>query len=281
VIHVLLPVHNRAAVTVSFARALAGQTRTDYRLVLIDDGSTDDTVERVRAVLPPERLVVVHGDGHLWWAGALQRGYLLLAADQGVAEGDAVLIANDDMTFGPGFLAAGMLLLDAHPDAAIQAVGHDLLSGVVDRGVIASLSVLRFRAAGPGERANCLSTRGLLMRVGVLLASGGFRPRWLPHYLSDYEFTLRLRRRGVKLICDERFNAVVRLEMTGREQYRRDGLRSFWNEAFSNRAKYNPKHMSAFILMTCSWWAVPFQLTRVWLRFAWAAMQAAFGRAAA
>jgi GT2 family glycosyltransferase len=279
-IHILLPVHNRAAVTAEFADALARQDLDDYRLILIDDGCTDDTVARVRQRIPAQRLHVLRGDGGLWWAGALQLGYEYLRS-QSLADDDAVLIVNDDISFEPDFLRSGLAALANCPGAAIQAVGCDRETGAIDRGARANLWTLRFRAATADEPANCLSTRGLILRARSFTASGGFRPQRLPHYMSDYEFTLRLRRQGVELRCDDRFKATVRLELTGRGLYRRDGLAAFWTEAFSNRAKYNPKQMSAFVLMTCPPWVVPLHLMRIWLRFGVAALRAAGGRATA
>lgn len=278
-IHIVLPVHNRAAVTAEFATALARQDISDYRLLLIDDGCRDDTVERVRSLIAPERLQVLRGDGDLWWAGALQLGYEYLLTSA-MSDEDAVLIVNDDVGLAPDFLRQGLQVLSEHPDAAIQAVGHDRLTGTIDRGARVDLVALRFSAATPAEPANCLSTRGLLMRAAAFKASGGFRPQRLPHYLSDYEFTLRLRRQGVRLLSDDRFRATVRLEMTGHTGYRRDGLGAFWSEAFSNRAKYNPQQMTQFILMTCPPWVMPLHLARVWMHFTRAALQAAFNRTA-
>lgn len=277
-IHILLPVHNRAEVTAEFAVALARQDLEDYRLVLVDDGCKDDTVERVRQAIPAHRLRVLPGDGNLWWAGALQVGYEALCAEP-IPDDDAVLIVNDDISFEPDFLRRGLEVLAEHRNGAIQAVGHDRLTGSIDRGTLADLIRLRFQPATLVQPANCLSTRGLLMRASEFKASNGFRPRWLPHYMSDYEFTLRLRRKGVALLCDDRFRAVVRLELTGRDSYSRDSLASFWNEAFSNRAKYNPKQVSAFVLMACPSWVVPLHLIRVWLAFTRAAFRAAVGHA--
>jgi GT2 family glycosyltransferase len=274
-IHIVLPVHNRAAVTAEFAAALSCQDMGDYRLLLVDDGCSDDTIERVRRLIEPQRLHVLRGDGNLWWAGALQLAYEHLRATP-VAGDDAVLILNDDVGFAPDFLRRALEVLSEHPDAAIQAVGHDLITGSVDRGAVVDLLALRFRAATAMQPANCLSTRGLLMRASTFQRSGGFRPQRLPHYLSDYEFTLRLRRQGVRLHSDDRFHAAVRLELTGQAAYRRDSLGAFWSEAFSNRAKYNPRHMSWFIILTCPPWVVPMHLARVWLYFGRAALHAVF-----
>jgi GT2 family glycosyltransferase len=113
-----------------------------------------------------------------------------------------------------------------------------------------------------------------MMRHGVFLRSGGFRPDRLPHYLSDYEFTLRLRRLGVSLLCDKRFRARVNLEMTGDSNYGRAGFAKAWAGAFSNRSKYNPGHWTQFVLMVCPPVVVPLQLLRIWGRFSLAMARA-------
>lgn len=266
-IHVVLPVHNRVEVTSAFVASLLGQTVTDYRLLLVDDGCRDGTVEHVRQLLPPHRLRVITGDGNLWWGGALQRAYEALR-DDGLSDADAVLIINDDVTMAPDFLANGLAVLAGNPGSAVQAMGVDRDTGSIDRGAVANLITLRFRAAAEGEAPNCLSTRGLIMPAAILLRSGGFRPDVLPHYMSDYEFTLRLRRQGVALRCEPAFRATVRLDMTGPDQATAgSGVRRFLAETFSNRAKQNPRRMSAFVRLTCPAWVVPLHLARIWLRF--------------
>jgi GT2 family glycosyltransferase len=265
-LYLIVPVHNRSAVTTRFLQAVAGQSLRDYRVVLVDDGCTDDTVAAARRTLPRRRLEVLTGDGQLWWAGALQLAYRHLV-DGPLADDDRVLIINDDVSFQSDFLAAGCALLDEHPDACIQAVGIDRASGLADRGAMADLARLQFRPALPGERPNCLSTRGLLMSGRTFRHSGGFRPRRLPHYLSDYEYTLRLRRRGTPLVVDERFRIEVELELTGLDRPSARSWRGVWNESFSNRAKFNPKHWSAFTAMVCPWWSVPLHIARIWVRF--------------
>jgi len=250
------------------------QTYCNYRLVLVDDGCTDDTVAIARRSVPQERLTVLPGDGNLWWAGALQLGFEYLVSEHIVAT-DAVLIVNDDVTFEPEFLANGVALLKAHPGACFQAMGVDRLGSVVDRGAIADTVRLRFRAAEHGEAPNCLSTRGLLMSGATFMRSQGFRPRWLPHYLSDYEFTLRLARQGVPLIVDARFQLVADYATTGEETFNGTSLRAFLVRSLSNRAKYNPTHWSALAMLVSPWWAAPVLVMRIWLGFARRAMRAA------
>ncbi len=276
-LYLVVPVHNRALVTARFLEALKHQSEIGYTLVLVDDGCTDDTVARASAALPPDQLLVLRGDGQLWWAGALQLAYEYLLKAH-LRDDDAVLIVNDDITFAPDFLRNGLAVLAAHPDAAIQAMGIDRASGTVDRGAVADVARLHFRAAEEGEEPNCLSTRGLLMRAPAFLRSGGFRPRWLPHYLSDYEFTLRLRRRGIALMVDGSFHAEVDLALTGIDRPDVNSVRRLWADSLSNRAKFNPKHWSAFALMVCPPWAAPLHIARIWFGFGRSLLRATLQR---
>ena len=265
-LYLVLPVHNREAVTSDFLDMLLRQDFAPYTLIIVDDGCTDNTVATARSLVPDESLVVLKGDGNLWWGGALHMAWKYLR-NHGAADGDAVLILNDDVTFSSEFLTAGMVLLQRNPNTCIQAECTDITSRSVDRGVVAQLAMLRFRAALRGEQPNCLSTRGLLMRADAFVNSGGFRPNRLPHYLSDYEFTLRMRRHGMHLMTDPSFSLEGNSQLTGTERYGGRGLRQFWSRTFSNRAKFNPIHWSAFILLACPVWVVPAQLSRVWARF--------------
>ena len=189
-----------------------------------------------------------------------------------------MLNINDDVRFGADFLACGLAVLAEFPAACFQAVGVDRVTGEVDRGAIADLVRLRFRAAAAGETPNCLSTRGLMMSGATFTGSGGFRPRWLPHYLSDYEFSLRLHRQGVPLRVHPSFTAEVAFELTGLNRPSGFGVRRFLTDALSNRAKFNPKHWSAFVVMACPLWVVPLHLARIWLRFGRSILAAAWPR---
>jgi GT2 family glycosyltransferase len=273
-IHLILPVHNRVAVTSRFLNALAEQTWRDFRVLLVDDGCSDGTVTAAQTALGADQLKVLSGDGQLWWAGALDLAYRDLQATR-PDPADLVLICNDDMALAPDFLATAVRVAAENPGAATQAMGRDILTGVIDCGAVADLRRLRFAAADPDHPANCLSTRGLLMTAAQFLASGGFRPKRLPHYLSDYEFTLRLARQGLKLRCDARWVADVSLELTGQAHYVDTNWRACWAAARSNRAKYNPVHWSTFVCMVCPLWTQPWHLARIWLRCLRALLRAA------
>jgi GT2 family glycosyltransferase len=255
VLHVLLPVHNRREVTSCFVSCLAQQSFRDFHLLLIDDGSTDGTADMVCATLAGT--TVLRGDGSWWWGGALQRGYDWVKRH--AVEEDLVLVINDDTEFEPDFLETGIQLLDTLPGTFLLSACYDRENGsFLDAGVTVEWNKLKFFPSEPGLAPDCLSTRGLFMRMTDFVATGGFRPRLLPHYLSDYEFTIRARNRGITLSTSDRLRLWVDNKATGNHD------RVTFSTIFSKRSARNPLAWTAFLLLCCPAVFVPINLARVW-----------------
>ena len=257
-VHILLPVHNRKATTAAFIDCLRAQTHQDYRLVLVDDGSTDGTSKMVQERLPGS--VILRGDGELWWAGALQLGYCWLKSDQPDAQ-DLVLLINDDTRIAPDFLATAISLLDGKSGVMLHAQCREESSGqLLDDGVRVNWRRLRFSPVHDSTQVDCLSTRGLFIRVDDFLDSGGFRPASLPHYLSDYEFTFRLRRRGVKPMLDPRLKLWTDWRVSATPSV---GWSAARRVLFSRRNPSDPRAWMVFVLLSCPWLWKPWCLLLV------------------
>lgn len=258
-VHILLPVHNRREITRRFVLCLKAQTWRDYHLILIDDGSSDDTAGMVRSEIGP--VTVIRGSGDWWWGGSLHQGYLWLTS-HGIPESDIVLIANDDTEVGPDFLERGVALLAAHERTLLLAHCYDRRTGeLIDAGVEVDWRHFRFRRPATPERVNCLSTRGLFLRVADFHRTGGFHPRLLPHYLSDYEFTIRAGRKGLRLLTDPSLGLRLDTDATGEHQYETGSWEAF-RRNFSRRSATNPLATAAFIALACPWPWKPFAMAR-------------------
>jgi GT2 family glycosyltransferase len=261
-VYILLPVHNRCEVTRRFVNCLKSQSYQGYHLLLIDDGSTDGTPEMVRAELTGT--TVISGHGEWWWAGALQQGYEWLRRQQ-TAPDDLVLIINDDTEFAPDFLARAVDLMGGKSRTLLLAPSYSRQTGrLLGGGVRIDWRTLEIRQARTAQEVNCLSTRGLFLAVGDFLALGGFHPRWLPHYLSDYEFTIRAGRRGMALRVADELRVLVDEQTTGYHQFDAVPFREFCQNYFSRKSDANPFAWTLFIALACPW---PWKLLswmRVW-----------------
>lgn len=259
-VYILLPVHNRKEITRGFIECLAAQTFSDYHLVLIDDGSTDGTAEMVKEYIPSA--TVLRGKGDWWWAGSLQQGLNWLKKNPTLPS-DIILMTNDDAEIPPDFIETGCALLK--PGMLMQAtVCDDATREVLDIGVVYEDNKMRFRAPRLGEPVNCLTTNGLFMRWQDLQIVGGFYPRLLPHYLSDYEFTMRAHKKGLSLLASPDLKLYWNRETTGFRKIEEDNLRHFLRKFFSKKATGNPVYWSTFVFLVSPMKSLPLHLAKIW-----------------
>jgi glycosyltransferase involved in cell wall biosynthesis len=148
------------------------------RVVVVDDHSTDDTVERARAA-----------GAEVLSADRAGRGFAIAFGVARVARGnDAVLVGHADMIFPERARAAIVRVLAERPEAPGGFLGHR----------IAALA-WRYRVLEVGNRLRAAAwglaygDQGVFVRTSVLAALGGFPAQ---ARLEDLELALRLRSVG-------------------------------------------------------------------------------------
>lgn len=263
-IYILLPVHNRKEITRGFVECLKAQTFSDYHLILIDDGSTDGTTQMVRENITS--VTILEGFGDWWWAGSLQQGINWLKK-QKIDNNALVLFINDDVSFFPDYLARAVTILNNNRGSLV--LSRFLMqesNEIVETGVCADLQHLTFKIADKADQINCLSTRGLFAYWEDILNIGGFYPILLPHYLSDYEYSIRAHRKGFKCVSSEDLLIIPNLETTGYHHIKKKNFNSFLNDYFSKKSASNPIYWSSFVLLTSKSKYMVQNVSRVWIR---------------
>jgi predicted SAM-dependent methyltransferase/GT2 family glycosyltransferase len=262
-LYILLPVYNRRNVTEVFVKCLATQTFTNFHLVLIDDGSVDGTSEMVRSKV--DDLTVLTGDGGLWWAGSLQLGLDWLN-EQAFGSEDVVLIANDDITFDEHFLENSLeAFMPLNRTLLLSRNYEDKTGRVEESGIHANLDDFTFQPATHAEQINCLSTRALFIKANDLKNIGGFHPKLLPHYWSDYEFTMRAGRKGFKLVTSEASVIGVNHQTSGYRGFDNAGFCTFLSAYFSKKSVLNPIYKTTFMCMAGSGIQILKNVPKFWL----------------
>lgn len=268
-VYILLPVHNRREITAKFVDSLLAQSFQDYHLLLIDDGSTDGTENMVCSQIGAEKLTVIKGKGNWWWAGSLQQGINWLKKHD-VELSDVILMINDDVTFESDFLENGVKFIHGHPNSLLLSRFSDGEKGeIIGTGVKADLKRMSFVDTDKSDEINCLSTRGLFLTWDVIKQMGNFHPIALPHYGSDYEFTMRASRKGLDMETIKDVVLIPDLSATGIREYEAVSLYDEIKVMFSKRCTYNPVYLTSLILLAFPVRYMPYNIFRVWTGAVW------------
>lgn len=99
-IHMVTVLFNSADVLPEFIASLRQQTMTDWRLIAVDNASTDGSPELLEALGDP-RILVLRNGANLGFARATNRG-LKAGLDE---DGAVFMMLNNDTRFAPDFLA--------------------------------------------------------------------------------------------------------------------------------------------------------------------------------
>ena len=187
---VIIPTYNHATYLPSAVDSALAQTLPGVEIIVVDDGSTDDTPTLVRERWGA-RVRYVRQDN---------RG-LAAARNAGIAEarGDSLIFLDADDELLPRCAEARAALLDSSP--ALGWVFSDLLlvdeTGTVVRRASDAYRYERGRLHGLlfGEllrRGNFIPVHAITFRTAVVRAAGGFDER-LPN-TEDYDLLVRLAR---------------------------------------------------------------------------------------
>lgn len=109
-ISIIVPAYNRADTIMRAVRSAQAQTLTDWELIVVDDGSTDNTAE-VLAAIEDSRISVIRQ----------KNGGMTVARNAGiqVARGEYLAFLDSDDEFVPYHLELCAAFLDAFPEEVI------------------------------------------------------------------------------------------------------------------------------------------------------------------
>lgn len=189
-VSVVMPAHNAGCTVEAAVRSVLRQTMTDFELIIVDDGSTDDTVQRLRSFREDPRVKVLQQAN----AGpsAARNAAIHVAAARVVS-----VIDSDDL-WVPTYLETMEGTLASHPEAGF--VYTDAWRFNDDRGLVSKHRVMESYAPSVPPTAadrfllellerNFIYT-SVTMSRRVLQEVGGYDERL--HYGEDFELWLRV-----------------------------------------------------------------------------------------
>jgi glycosyltransferase involved in cell wall biosynthesis len=181
---VLLPVYNGAAHIAESIESVLGQSFRDFELLLIDDGSTDETPS-ILAGFGDDRIRVLVNERNLGLTATLNRGI-------GAALGAYIARQDADDLSDPGRLAAQVDHLEANPATALLGTSYRRIdeSGRPEgtRPVPSDPTSIRWRLLFLSAFAHS----SVMIRAAVLDEVGRYDERY--RYAQDYELWSRIAR---------------------------------------------------------------------------------------
>lgn len=253
---IVIPVHNRLQFTRQCLESLEKQTLRADKVIIVDDGSTDET-EEVLAEMYPE-VDVLKGDGTLFWTASINLGIrhaMLLGADH-------VMTLNNDTVASPTFIENMMKGSRAVPNALIGALdvdsstkkpyyGGEILNWKWSTSRYL-LDFLKKEEQRGLHEVSLFPARGLLIPKLVFDNIGLFDEERLPHYMADYDFTLTAARSGHKIYCN--FDAVLYTypEEGGDHKIRKKkNWASYWKHLFNIKGGGNLVNYTRYTMKNC------------------------------
>jgi GT2 family glycosyltransferase len=270
-LYIIIPVFNRWHYTRECLESLRLQTNQDFRTVVVDDGSTDETAAALAREYP--EVEVVTGDGNLFWTAGVNAGIrraLALGADR-------VMTLNNDVVAAPDFVAQMLVAADQHPTAVLGALEFDANTGETIYGG----ERLDFRTNTrydlldeiPADQrtglhpVTYLPGRGLLIPKAVTDKVGLFDEKRLPHYLADFDYTSVARRAGFPVYCNYDAKLSTYPEESGQTLTRKQrSLKGYFQHLFSIRGGGNMLNFTHFALKNCPKSYLPYFLLNGYAR---------------
>jgi GT2 family glycosyltransferase len=189
---VVMLTYNRWDLTREALRLLAEVTEPRYEVVIVDNASTDGTLDELEQVAGA---TILRNPSNLGFGPANNQG-------AGLARGRHLLLLNSDAWVRPGWLEPLIEVADCrgvaavapkllYPDGRLQEAGSILWrDGRVRQygdGDLANRPEYNFRRTVDYASAACL-----LVRRSAFNAVGGFDPRFAPLYYEDVDLCLAL-----------------------------------------------------------------------------------------
>ncbi|HIJ43885.1 MAG: glycosyltransferase [Rhodospirillales bacterium] len=181
-ISVVIPTYNQAAYLREALASVLAQTMPDWEAVVVNNFSSDDTVEAVESLADPRVTMVNFANG----------GIIAASRNLGLAKARAEWTAflDSDDKWRPEKLERCL----ATADDALDVVGHGLVMFKGEREIRTILS-------GPGNKAryrsllfggSCMTPSAILIRTEFLKGLGGFSEDRAYITAEDYELWLKM-----------------------------------------------------------------------------------------
>jgi len=270
-LYVVTAVHNRKILTREFLTSLSLQSSNNFKVIIVDDASTDGTIEMVEQEFP--EVILLKVDGDLWWAETMNVG-VRFALQNGAS---SILTLNDDVILNSDYIEKMIYWAKQKPLALLGSFAIN----IYDNSPLYGGQIWDWRG---GEPVNLLKTidklnwhglhqvnvsigRGLLIPKEVFLSIGLFDSHNFPQTVADIDFTFRATKSGYKIFCN--YDAILKSypnESSGVQLRTNKSIKNYILHLFSKKGAGNLRYFTIMTFKNCPRKYIPQYLLIGWFR---------------
>jgi GT2 family glycosyltransferase len=205
-VYIVVPVHNRIEYTLKFLASARLIDYSNYKIVVIDDGSTDDTADILSKEYP--EVIMLKGSGDDWWTKSVNAGikYSL------TKNTDFILTLNNDLIVDKDIIKEYIALYQKFPKSLVGGIVYDISNsdrvfcagGHINRIKTPHFDIIpygiRDSAYQEVREVDFLTGMGCFIPAIVFQDVGYYDEQHLPQYFADAELTLRAKNAGYRLL---------------------------------------------------------------------------------
>lgn len=249
-ISVVIPLYNKQSCIVSTVESVLAQTYTDFELIVVDDGSTDDSADAVRGI-HDSRLRLV----------SKRNGGVCSARNEGIhqAKSEDVAFLDADDLYEPGFLEEIADLIEKCPEASIWGTSYYFLKGG-DKVPADKPLPKGFKGVVDNSKwdlAHIYCSSAVCCRKSALEEVGLFDERMT--YGEDLDVWWRIMLKHPAAYSNREL-AVYRFDEDNRAMNRKIPLDRMYIYCFEKYAEARKSNLAFrhFIDQECMWWLYPY-----------------------
>jgi len=268
-LNIIIPTYNRKRLLEECLNSILSQTFTDYKIIVVVDGSTDGTINMLEESF--KGLEVIRGNGDWWWTKSVNKG--IEAAFK--YNPDNILLLNDDVVLPPEYLNNVMKAANENPGCLLGSSIKDIRTGkytyigtnldwrkVRYKNLITLYDLEKLSEYIP---VNHLPGRGLLIPIQVFSKLGLFDTRTFPQQKADADFSLRAINAGYNLVVATNAYLFSHVDEGPDKVYESNySIANFFKRLYEKKSKQNIYYTLRFNIRHCpKRWLLSYSLINV------------------
>ncbi len=225
-IFILIPVFNRWKFTEACILSLQKQTYSDFKIIIIDHGSSDGTFSNIENKFP--NIILIKGNNTMWWTAAINLG--LTYSIQNKAE--FVLLLNNDLIVDENYVSSLYNVLIKNQPCVVGSTSVDIYNikkiefcGVkwnkytakIDNlsSKFSTVDLLNSQISDEFIESDMLPGRGVLIPISIVNKLGLMDENRFPHYGADIDYSLKIKKNGYNLLVSKEAIVKSHINETG------------------------------------------------------------------